>query len=150
MPEVREREAHDSAFGFCGAREWHEVLQRSLRIVFWFVVRRWMLRRRLRLPLSVPHEVGGTMRKSWKIFGAVQAIGVAGAITGLYLLQDGIVWILYSLFLLPGILISFPFSPFGHAATHWPLWVVYSVAVIANTILFAAVSEIFVRLRKSS
>jgi hypothetical protein len=90
------------------------------------------------------------MRKSWQIFGAVQALGVVSAVTGLYLLQDGIIWILFSLFLLPGILIGFPFSPFGHAPTHWPLWAIYSVAVIANTILFAGVLSVLARLRKSS
>jgi hypothetical protein len=149
MPEVRKRQAHVAAFGFCRAWERREVLRRPLGIVIRFVqLRRRMLRRRVRLPLSERDLVGCAMRKSWLIFGAVQATGVLGGLTGLYLLQDGLVLILYSVFLLPGILFAFPFSPFGHARTHWPLWAIYSVAVFANGILFAAASAVFSKRRR--
>lgn len=49
MPEVREREEHDAAFGVCRARERHEILQRAFRIVLRFIFWRRVLRRRMRL-----------------------------------------------------------------------------------------------------
>ena len=54
----------------------------------------------------------------WWIFGAVQLIGLGAAFEGLYSAGDPIWWGLSLLLLLPGTLVSFPFStfrPFGDA-----------------------------------
>ncbi len=85
----------------------------------------------------------------WWIFGAVQLIGLLAAFEGLHLLGDPIWWGLSLLLLLPGTLVSFPFSTFGHLGTHWPLWTVYAIAVPVNVLLFALLSALVTRIRRS-
>ena len=50
VPEVREREEHDSAFGVCGARQRNEGVGRL--VACRIRLGRRLLRRRLRLPLG--------------------------------------------------------------------------------------------------
>ncbi len=88
-------------------------------------------------------------RKYWWIFGAVQLIGVFAAFDGLYLVQDPILFGLSLILLLPGTLVSYPFSTLGHAGLHWPLWTVYAIAVILNVLFFAITSALVGRFRKS-
>ncbi len=53
---MREREAHDTVLGFRRSRERLEIVGRVFVLIFWFLVfRRGMLRRLLRLPI----ELGG-------------------------------------------------------------------------------------------
>ena len=85
----------------------------------------------------------------WWIFGAVQLIGLGAAFEGLYSAGDPIWWGLSLLLLLPGTLVSFPFSTFGHLGTHWPLWTVYAIAVPVNVLLFALLSALVTRIRRS-
>jgi hypothetical protein len=87
-------------------------------------------------------------RKYWWIFGAVQVMGVLAAFEGLYLIQDPILFGLSLIFLLPGTLVSFPFSTLGHLGPHWPLWTVYAIAVIVNVLLFAMASALVGRFLK--
>jgi hypothetical protein len=88
-------------------------------------------------------------RKYWWIFGAVQLMGLLAAFEALRLLEDPLLFGLSLLFLLPGTLVSFPFSTFGHVGTHWPLWTVYAIAVALNVFLFALASALVTRIRKS-
>jgi uncharacterized membrane protein YhaH (DUF805 family) len=88
-------------------------------------------------------------RKYWWIFGAVQLMGVLAAFGGLYLAQDPILFGLSLIVLLPGTLVSYPFSTLGHAGPHWPLWTVYAIAVILNVLLFGMTSALVRRFRKS-
>jgi hypothetical protein len=85
----------------------------------------------------------------WWIFGAVQLMGLLAAFEGLRLLQDPLLFGLSLLFLLPGTLVAFPFSTFGHLGTHWPLWSVYVIAVPVNVLLFALLSSLVTRIRRS-
>ena len=53
MPEMREREADDADFCVRRTRQWREVVRRFF-LFFWLVIlRRRMLRRGLRLPLTL-------------------------------------------------------------------------------------------------
>jgi hypothetical protein len=88
-------------------------------------------------------------RKYWWIFGAVQLMGLLAGFEGLYLVQDPIFFGLSLLFLLPGTLVSFPFSTLGHLGPHWPLWTVYAIAVPVNLLFFAIVSSLVARDQKS-
>jgi hypothetical protein len=88
-------------------------------------------------------------RKYWWIFGAIQLLGLLAAIEGLHLLQDPIFFGVSLLLLLPGTLVSFPLSTLGQVGTHWPIWSVYPLAVIVNVLLFAIVSPVVARIRKS-
>ncbi|HXA79033.1 MAG TPA: hypothetical protein VNV41_18010 [Candidatus Acidoferrales bacterium] len=88
-------------------------------------------------------------RKYWWIFGAVQVMGLLAAFEGLFLIQDPILFGLSLLFLLPGTLVSFPFSTLGHVGPHWPLWTVYAIAVTVNLLLFAVVSSLVARIHRS-
>jgi hypothetical protein len=88
-------------------------------------------------------------RKYWWIFGAIQLLGLLSAIEGLLLLEDPVMFGLSLLLLLPGTLVSFPLSTLGHVGTHWPIWTVYPIAVIANVLLFAVASSLVARVRKS-
>lgn len=88
-------------------------------------------------------------QKYWWCFCAVQLLGLLAAFEGLHLLGDPIWWGLSLLLLLPGTLVSFPFSTFGHLGTHWPLWTVYAIAVPVNVLLFALLSSLLTRIRRS-
>jgi len=85
----------------------------------------------------------------WWIFGAVQLVGLLAAYQGLYSFGDPVWWGLSLLLLLPGTLVSFPFSTFGHLGTHWPLWTVYAIAVPVNLLLFALLSSLVSKIRRS-
>jgi hypothetical protein len=85
----------------------------------------------------------------WWIFGVVQLAGLLAAFEGLYSVGDPIWWGLSLLLLLPGTLVAFPFSTFGHLGTHWPLWSVYAIAVPVNVLLFALLSSLVNRIRRS-
>ncbi len=87
--------------------------------------------------------------KYWWIFGAIQLMGLFAGLEGLYLPDDPLLWSLSLLLLLPGTLISYPFSTLGHGGMHWPLWIVYAVAVTVNLLLFALASSLISRIRKS-
>ena len=72
----------------------------------------------------------------WQIFSAVQILGAAGGLGGLYWLQDPLGWGLSLLVLLPGTLVAWPFSKLGHVGTDWPFWTVYAIAVPVNLAVF--------------
>jgi hypothetical protein len=84
----------------------------------------------------------------WQIFGVLQFVGAAGGLGGLYWQQDPIAWGLSLLVLLPGTIVAWPFSRFGHFGTDWPFWTVYAIAVPVNVALFATLSFVL-SLRKS-
>jgi hypothetical protein len=88
-------------------------------------------------------------RKYWWIFAAVQLMGLLAAFEGLRLLEDPLLFGLSLLFLLPGTLVAFPFSTFGHLGTNWPLWAVYAIAIPVNVFLFAMTSALVARIRRS-
>lgn len=87
--------------------------------------------------------------KYWWIFGAIQLMGLFAGFEGLYLVEDPLLWGLSLLLLLPGTLVSYPFSTLGHGGMHWPLWSVYAIAVSVNLLLFAAISSLIARIRRT-
>ncbi|HEY4741076.1 MAG TPA: hypothetical protein VIH76_10825 [Candidatus Acidoferrales bacterium] len=88
-------------------------------------------------------------RKYWWIFGVIQFAGVMATVEAYYL-EDGILWLVSLLTLLPGSLASIPIFMI-HGYNRWnPFLTVGIVAVSANILLFTTTSSLITRRQKPS
>lgn len=87
-------------------------------------------------------------RKYWVIFGAIQAVGIMATIDAMFL-QFPSLLLVAPVFLLPGSLCSIALYWRQIVAGDWSPWILCSIAVTTNAVLFSVVSVVVARYRKS-
>lgn len=94
-------------------------------------------------------------RKYWVFFAAVQALGLLGYFESMYLLQDGLFWLVSLFLLLPGSLVFLPgmlygaFQPDPPHVVEMPVLPLYIATFAVNTVLFYCLLRLMVRRRNA-
>jgi uncharacterized membrane protein len=87
-------------------------------------------------------------RKHWLTFGVIQAIGIMGVISAVFLQFPSMVIVSF-LMLLPGSLVSAALFKRAQTGADWSPWSLTAIAVLANVLLFTIISVLLAGYRKS-
>jgi hypothetical protein len=94
-------------------------------------------------------------RKYWLFFAVVQALGLLGYFEAIYLLQDGLLWLVSLFLLLPGSLVFLPGMLYGVAqpdpphVVEMPVLPLYVATFAVNIVFFYFLLRLLIRRRNA-
>jgi len=94
-------------------------------------------------------------RKYWLFFVIVQALGLMGYFEAIYLLQDGLLWLVSLFLLLPGSLVFLPGMLYGFAqpdpphVVEMPVLPLYIATFAVNIVFFHFLLRLLIRHRNA-